>query len=170
MYISLFGMSMCKVDKYWHIRMIMPGMSLWGRYHRMPWQKFTEKCSAPWAESVSSWWLKLLSKFWFIVCYIYGEKTLLSTKHCITGLTLKMTRLCDKNFWLFIVGLSWNWVRAQVWTLIWDLSLAIIWILNYKRLCPSVCPSVCLSVTSFHHFWFKYLNAPSQCSNSDINI
>ena len=90
-------MSMCKVDKYWHIRINMPGMSLWGRYQRMPWQKCTDQFSVPWAESVSSWWLKLLSKFWFIVCYIYGEKTLLSTKHCITGLTLKMTRLCDKK-------------------------------------------------------------------------
>ena len=104
LYFFLFGMSMCKVDKYWHIRMNMPGMSLWGRYQRMPWQKFTEKCSAPWAESVSSWWLKLLSKFWFIVCYFYREKILLSTKHWITGLPLKMTSSCDKNFWLFLLS------------------------------------------------------------------
>ena len=27
-----------------------------------------------------------------------------------------------------------------------------------------------LSVRWFHHFWIKYLNTPSQCSNTELNI
>ena len=39
-------------------------------------------------------------------------------------------------------------------------------ILNYKRLCPCVCESV----TPFCITRIKYLNTPSQCSDSDLNI
>ena len=75
-HISLFGMFMCKVDKYWHITVNMRDVSL-----KEDTNKCHDKSFAPWTESVSSRWLKLLIKFWFIVCYFYRENIISSTKH-----------------------------------------------------------------------------------------
>ena len=50
------------------------------------------------------------------------------------------------------------------------LSLRSLTKLLYIYKAVSVCSvSVCVCVTSFDHFWLKHLNAPSQCSDTEIS-